>query len=210
MGLEDKLAWANVLDNTYWVCAFSVDQHSSICGQNPHASTDAVTNETHNTCTCGKRKFFNDSHPLRSDGKAIECEMNKFDSMLTYLLATDEKFAQVISVDQDFTLFSRAWCVAEIAFGFEYGAKQHMKIFSERCLADHEVTLRELQIEDMKASRAEDIEEILSTIGDTRAFNVRLQDLIFGSMIADWRSLDVNAKMKKVGHFLGRDVMSEL
>ena len=40
--------------------------------------------------------------------------MNKFDDMIEYLAARDPDFGQVIAVDGDFVLFSRAWCVAEI------------------------------------------------------------------------------------------------
>merc|ERR1712087_1050846 len=103
--------------------------------------------------------------------------MNKFDDMMAYLIASDEDFAQVIAVDQTFTLFSRAWCVAEIAAAFESGSKQAMKIYSDVCLRANEEDLKSLKIEHMKASRPEDVDEILSKIADTKAFNARLQSL---------------------------------
>jgi len=199
---------AKTLDNTYWVCAFSVDQHASICG-NPYGSEDTVTKKVFDICPCGKQKFTNASRPTREDGKSIACEMNKFDDMMAYLFATDVEFAQVIAVDQDFTLFSRAWCVAEIAAAFESGSRQYLKVYADACLTAHEDDLRGLKIENMEASRPEDITEILSNIADTNAFNDRLQSLIFGTLVGNWRNLDLKEKLRKVGHVLSHNFAVE-
>lgn len=43
--LEGWLLEAGQLDSTYWVCAFSVNQHATICGGNPHGAKDSVTGE---------------------------------------------------------------------------------------------------------------------------------------------------------------------
>merc|ERR1712048_701815 len=101
---------------SYWVCAFCVNQHAGICGGNPYHGTDAVTGVEYPVCGCGLRKAWNTTEPvLDEDGRSIPCEMNKFDDMMELLSATDSNFAQVIAVDASFELFSRAWCVAEIA-----------------------------------------------------------------------------------------------
>eukprot|EP00913_Durusdinium_trenchii_P002097 g1936.t1 len=42
-------------------------------------------------------------------------EMNKFDEMMAFLAARDPKFCQVVAVDSDFGVFTRAWCMAEVA-----------------------------------------------------------------------------------------------
>ena len=41
--------------------------------------------------------------------------MNKFDEMMAFLAARDPEFCQVVAVDSDFGVFTRAWCMAEVA-----------------------------------------------------------------------------------------------
>merc|ERR1711964_921760 len=101
--------------------------------------------------------------------------MNKFDDMMQFLAATDDKFVQVIAVDRDFVLFSRAWCVAAIAEAFQSGMCQRLKLFSQTSLEKHEAKLRGLKIANMNASRPEDAKEILDKIPDKDAFNMHMQ-----------------------------------
>ena len=104
------------------ICAFCVNQHASICGGNPYHSTDAVTGAEHEVCDCGLAKAWNGTEPvLDEDGSSIPCEMNKFDNMMELLSAADPGFAQLIAVDASFVLFSRAWCVAEVATAHKMG-----------------------------------------------------------------------------------------
>ena len=210
--LEDKLEWLNTLDNTYWVCAFSVDQHCGICGGNPNGDRDSVTGEEHPICNCGKEKYFNATPPLTQGGQSVECEMNKFDDMMEFLAASDENFGQVIAVDRVFVMFTRAWCVAEIAAAFECGLAQYMKLYSAQSLILHEDELKVMKIEQMQASRPEDVVEILAKIPDKDAFNIRLKSLIFDDILSNWKCLDLPAKLRKVGHIARsyRDTFSTL
>jgi len=130
--------------------------------------------------------------------------MNKFDDMMTLLAARDAAFAQVIAVDASFELFNRAWCVAEIAAACRMGMAQHLQVMSGGHLSACEGQLRGLRIEEMQASRPEDVAEILGKIPDKRAFDARLQELIFGGtgLIAAWRALDGQEQMGRVGQWL--------
>merc|ERR1712232_1204233 len=40
------------MEDTYWICAFAVSQHNSICGGNPYADTDPVSGAVHAVCDC--------------------------------------------------------------------------------------------------------------------------------------------------------------
>ena len=113
--LEDMLRVHGSLQETYWICAFAVNQHAGICGTNPGGTVDPVTGLTHPTCQCSEPKFFNEDPPLNDDGKSIQCEMNKFDDMMALLARENPDFAEVVAVDASLDLFGRAWCVAELA-----------------------------------------------------------------------------------------------
>jgi len=200
----EKMVNANkTLDQTYWICAFSVSQHDSICGGNPYADKDSVTGHLHATCTCGKPKYFNTTEPLREDGKSIRCEMNKFADMMHFLATRQGAvFEQVIAVDRNFTLFERAWCVAEISKAHETGLKQNLKIFSSGNLQEHRAKVENLKVEEMQATRPEDIEEILATIPNKEIFNRELHNMIFHDetgLFATWRGLDSAAQMDRIG-----------
>merc|ERR1712187_638065 len=102
-----------------------------------------------------------DSKPMHL-GKGVACEMNKFDEMMGYLSAHDKKFAQVVAVDAEINLFTRAWCVSELARAHATGMKQHLKLLNARALETHSERLRTLKIEEMQAARKEDTVEILA------------------------------------------------
>lgn len=184
---------------TYWVCAFSVNQHCSICGGNPQRSRDTVTGLLHPVCACGLAKAWNSTEPLRRGGGSIPCEMNKFNDMMRFLSATDPDFEQIVAVDAAFVLFSRAWCVAELAEASAAGMVQHLKLESADSLVHHGTRLRRLRIRDMEATRPEDKEEILKSIADVDAFDEHLQRLLFQDLLPAWQSLDVTEQIVRIG-----------
>lgn len=205
VGFEQLRAWVaakGVGARSYWVCAFCVNQHAGICGTNPFRTLDTVTGAEHPICTCGFEKAWNDTPPTLEDARGIPCEMNKFDDMMKYLSASNSNFAQVIAVDASFMLFSRAWCVAEIAAAHKMGMLQRMKVVSVASLNEHEPRLRVLRIEDMEATRKEDRDEILAKIPDTAAFDRHLQMLLFSDLLPAWRRMDVARKLGRVGHVI--------
>lgn len=203
-GIEKILRDGGHLAKTYWICAFSISQHDNICGSNPHHDFDPVTLEEYSVCPCGKDKFFNSDGTLTKDGKSIECELNKFDDMMAVLASSDASSKQIIAVDVCFGLFDRAWCIAEIAQAFEMGMVQSMQLISCMSRGAYTDKLRKLRIEEMKASRPEDVAEILSKIPDKEAFNERLQDMIFGQsgLLPCWTCLDGEQKLVHIGCWL--------
>ena len=188
--LEDMLRVHGSLQETYWICAFAVNQHAGICGENPSGTVDPVTGLTHPTCQCSEPKFFNEDPPLNDDGKSIQCEMNKFDDMMALLARENPDFAEVVAVDASLDLFGRAWCVAELAEAHRMGMAQRLKMRNAETLLRRQLTLQGLKVEQMKASRPEDVVEILAKIPDKEAFNAKLQEMIFDSnvgLVAAWR-----------------------
>ena len=179
-----------------------MNQHTGICGENPYHSTDAVTGEEHAVCNCDLPKAFNTTEHMLDDGRFVLCEMNKFDDMMELLSAANPSFAQVIAVDENFVLFSRAWCVAEVAAAYKVGMRQHMKNASSDGLDRNESGLRNLHIANMEATRPEDRHEILRKIEDHDAFDARVQTLLFDDLLPDWRQLDVASQFHRVGRFV--------
>ena len=103
--LQDLLAKMGRLDETYWICAFAVNQHISICHSNPY-DRDPFTDQLHPVCQC------NSTNIIDSDGRSASSEINKFDDMMR-LLATTGGCRQVIAVDKPLELFqpiARAGC----------------------------------------------------------------------------------------------------
>lgn len=56
-----------------------------------------------------------------------------------------------------------------------------------------------LKVEDMKASRPEDVEEILNRIPDKQAFNEHVQRLLFQELFPAWHHADDMAQMERIG-----------
>ena len=202
--LEDMLLQQGTASTAYWICAFSVNQHAGICGGNPNRDRDSVTGEVHRTCDCGLPKMFNATPPLSKGGESIGCEMNKFDDMMALLSAGNPDFAQVVAVDQQFGLFTRAWCVAELVQADETKLKQHVKMHSKVLLERKAGGLRNLRVQDMQASRPEDVQYILKRIPDKTLFNAKLQKLIFDKtgLLSTWCQLDASRQMEEVGNLL--------
>lgn len=198
----EKLFNPEDLEKTYWICAFSVNQHISVCGSEDQV--DSLTGDAHPSCKCGKVKQLNGTPPLARNGKSIHCEMNKFEDMMSFLAASDDNFEQVVAVDVDFNIFSRAWCVAEVAQGHRMGITQKVKIHSKAALEKGLGSLQNqhIHIQNMKASRIEDVQDILSRIQDVEAFNAYLQDMLIGGdglIAALLKPLDFVESSRQIG-----------
>eukprot|EP00438_Fugacium_kawagutii_P017776 Skav205859 [mRNA] locus=scaffold766:115813:119098:+ [translate_table: standard] len=197
--LKERLAESGTLDSEYWICALCINQHASICG-NSMGVRDTVTGEVLPSCDCSTPKYFND-HP-------VECELNKFDCMMKHLHRRyAQDFLQVVAIDTDFNLFSRAWCVAELVEAYNSHMDQHVMLHSPTVLEEHSGQLSSLKVENCAASRPEDKEAILLKIGaeaDIERFNGRLQQLLLGSkgLLAGW--LDGQKLLQEVGAIAAR------
>lgn len=121
--LSEILGKSGRLDDTYWICAFAVNQHSSICHSNPY-DRDPCTHELHPVCTCSCVNI------LDPDGCSTSSEINKFDDMM-YHLATTGTCRQIIAVDKSLELFHRAWCMAEIAEAKRLDMTQSLQLSSK-------------------------------------------------------------------------------
>ena len=96
--LQDLLAKMGRLDDTYWICAFAVNQRISICHSNPY-DRDLFTNQLHPVCHCSSTNI------IDTDGRSASSEINKFDDMMR-LLATTGGCRQVIALTPSVKL----WC----------------------------------------------------------------------------------------------------
>lgn len=178
------------LDYTYWVCAFSVNQHASIC---------CLPGPNYSPCLCTQRKIYNH--------EPAETELNKFDHMMTVLHSRVPGFKQVIAVDVRFNLFTRAWCIAELVEADTFNIPQSIKVFSGQMLDKHYDKLSCLQVQDCEATRKEDKEYILSKIVDKDAFNEHLQLMIFGSDGLFSTYMDAREAMASAGRVAARALM---
>lgn len=168
--VRDDLSSKDLLGTTYWVCAFSVNQHRGICGKS--FESDKVSGKKHAVCAC----------PTKKDFAGVMCEMNKFDDMMGFISKRRRGFRQVVAVDADFDLFSRAWCVAELVKAKELNIMQTMKLHSNEKLINHWKKLENVRVQKCLASRPEDKALILSKIPSFTAFNKELRQLILGSI----------------------------
>ncbi|CAK9087506.1 Dynein heavy chain 12 [Durusdinium trenchii] len=185
--LENKIQEKGCGNKSYWVCAFSVNQHACICdnfGRAPPEGTpefeewdlkrrDSVTGLVFNVCPCKQRKIWNNEPAL--------CEMNKFDSMMRHLNRQQRDFSHLVVVDVAFDVFTRAWCIAEIVESGRSRIHQRIKLHSEAALDRNYQRLSSIDVRHCKASRPEDREMILQSIQDVKRFNSDLQWTIFGT-----------------------------
>jgi len=165
-----------------------------------------VTGEHYPLCPCGLPKALNTALPLTSDGQrssprrqSVRCEMDKFDQLMMSLSAGNSKFAQVVAVDKRFDIFSRAWCVAEIAAAHSAGMSQSLQLPSLAHLEKNRDGLVDLKISSAQASMPEDKEAILGSIPDHDAFDRSLRDLLLGQLLPSWSRLDACDKMLQAG-----------
>merc|ERR1712039_490586 len=89
------------------------------------------------------------------------------------------------------------------------GMRQHLKLLSGRALDHHAESLRQLKIQEMKASRPEDVEEILRKINDAECFNQELQKLLFTAIIPSWQNLDACEQVDRLGRIARWQAESE-
>lgn len=166
------------LHRTYWICAFSVNQHAGICATPPPTDSHGVTIRK---CPCKVRK------QLTGDA----CEMNKFDDMMQYLAMMSPGFAQVIAVDAKFSMFTRIWCVAELAEARRSFLPQFLKVHSKSSLDEHLTELQSLDVRSAEASMPADRDLVLAKIRDPDKFNSQLRDLVLNpksGLVALWSS----------------------
>merc|ERR1719471_2265401 len=93
--------------------------------------------------------------------------------------------------------------MAEMAESHMLGLRQKMKINSRCTLHSAAPKLKKLKIENMQASRPEDVQLILADIPDTDAFNRHLKSMIFNpdtGLFAEWRYSDSSEQMTRIGH----------
>ena len=195
--LQDLLAKMGRLDETYWICAFAVNQHISICHSNPY-DRDPFTDQLHPVC------HRNSTNIIDPDGRSASSEINKFDDMMSFL-ATTGGCRQVIAVDKSLDLFRRAWCVAEIAEAKRLQMDQSLKLWSKATLQERARTLENLDVRDMRASSETDKELILGKIQDVDDFNAELQVLIFdpkSGLVATWNAMDSLQQIGEVGRLI--------
>jgi len=191
-GIIPRLRALGTLHKAYWICAFCVNQHSSICGElgnMPQDDTEAQLEwkkKCHDTatgkvlpcCTCTQPKFLNDTPD--------ECELNKFDEMMYYLRTEADGFRQLVAADINFVILSRAWCVAELVEAFNSKIPQDLCVFSGDAFGVEQTNLEvyrrivNTSVVHCRASRAEDKAYILAKIDDVGHFDARLQAVIFG------------------------------
>ena len=69
--VQEMLKVQGRLHNTYWICAFAVNQHSGICGANARGDLDPVTMIPHPICCCNAPKIFNKTPPLNPQAGEI-------------------------------------------------------------------------------------------------------------------------------------------
>jgi len=174
--LLSELYWKGKLEQTYWICALSVNQHGSICR--------ALG------CDCLAPQASSWTPPLRQDGLSIPCEMNKFDDLMRCVASASKTFRQLVAVDRELRLFHRAWCIAELHTAGLLQIPHSMCLHSKDSISKCQKDLRDLKVEHMQASVEEDKVMILNKIHDKDAFNAEVQKLIYdeGGLFESWQA----------------------
>ena len=83
---------------------------------------------------------------------------------------------QVIAVDEDLDIFTRAWCIAEIHMAYKLKLAQSVKLHDLDMVVNTS-SFDDIKIQFCKASRKEDVDEILSKIDDKERFNQEVKTL---------------------------------
>lgn len=191
--LEATILEQEVSSMTYWVCAFSINQHACICNSfgNPPVDQDdfqewddkrfdTVTGKVYPLCDCQERKVFTN--------EPNACELNKFHWMMRHLAKEHQGFSHLVVADVKFQVFTRAWCIAEIVESEASCISKRIMTHSESALDDNYSSLVCIDVRDCRASRPEDRDMILAHIADAEAFNLQLQLAIFGTegLLSEW------------------------
>merc|ERR1712023_453193 len=96
--------------------------------------------------------------------------------------------------------------MSEIARAHQLGMEQSLKCYSVKSVSVNKTRLKEIKVENMKASRKEDVEYILMSIPDKALFNRHLQHILFDTksgLFAAWTSLNGTQQMNRVGRLCG-------
>eukprot|EP00439_Symbiodinium_sp_Y106_P030125 s3293_g3.t1 len=203
------------LETTYWVCAFSINQHASICagfGPEPLQWTaewaawdrrrkDSVTGEAFLPCTCRVEKVFSNTDP--------RSELNKFDDMMAHLAREVLGFRQLIVLDDAFEVLFRAWCVAEIFEASVLGMESRIQVSSQDVVDRNYDRLSLLDVRQCTASSQADKEMIMAKIANVEVFNLKIQQLVFSEelgLFVQW--VDGNERSRQVGRIVRRCAMS--
>lgn len=191
--LEASIQEQDVSCLTYWVCAFSINQHGCICNSfgNPPVDQedfqewdekrhDTVTGKVLPLCDCKERKVFST--------EPNTCELNKFHWMMRHLGKEHQGFSHLVVADAKFEVFTRAWCIAEIVESEASCIPKRIMTHSETAVDDKYNSLVCIDVRDCRASRSEDREMILAHIMDVDSFNLQLQLAIFGTegLLSEW------------------------
>jgi len=179
--LKRKLEVMGMMDMTYWICAFCVNQHRSICKQEVYG------------CPCEARLILNGS-PL--------CELDKFDKMMRFIFNKDmdANAKHVVAVDAKGVIFTRAWVLAELVTAICMDAelsKDKVELNQDYKLMDinslkviHKEHNSYINIDKCEASRSEDKKFVLETAykqiedsNDTKEhFHEKFNLRVFGSL----------------------------
>jgi hypothetical protein len=131
--------------------------------------------------------------------------MDKFDEMMRLLKEKNPgSFGQVLAVDREFELFSRAWCVAEIAEAHKSRIRQSLLVASVDNFDEHyEKVIETIDVRRCSASRPEDKAFILEKIEkftSIEIFNTDLRKLV-GGIAFQWLR-EKYRKLRKDHEFL--------
>jgi len=202
------------LDATYWICAFSVNQHASICdgfGPEPQENThawkvwdrtrhDSVSLERFPVCSCEEEKVRSYKDPT--------CELNKFDDMMAFRKENTSGFGQLIVIDENFDVLRRAWCVAEMVEGNALSAEgdytMRVNVFSENAVDVNYDKLALLDVRQCEATSEADKKFILTKIAKPEAFNLKLQHMVFSSQGIFSKWVDGKERSRQVGRIWQR------
>merc|ERR1711963_577658 len=106
--------------------------------------------------------------------------------MMALLHGEVAAFKQVVAVDGQFDLFTRVWCIAELAQAYMSGVPQHVCLLSNNVLEIENgefgiyAKLVNLRVTECRATRQEDKTAILAKIPNFPEFDSQLQVAIFG------------------------------
>eukprot|EP00415_Alexandrium_ostenfeldii_P001726 UN1726 len=138
--------------------------------------------------------------------------MNKFDDMMCLLAVRSPAFSQLVAVDAAFDLFSRCWCIAEIAEGQRLGLVQQIQISSRHNFEASEEKLQNLDIQEMRAFYDKDRALILEKVkqqygqeGGLDRFNAVMKSLLFNTgsgLLTAWRNLDASQQLGEAGRLM--------
>jgi len=169
--LRARLGARGKLGETYWVCAFSVNQHASICKTPPPADSTGARLQP---CDCCSEKAL----------EGAPCETNKFDELVAFLRAAagetsaPRRFAQLVVLDIGFELFSRIRCIAELLEAHKSFLPQSVKVHSMRAAEDGMRQVGSIDVREARASFERDRQVILSKIEDIDVFNSKVRVLV--------------------------------